>query len=362
MPPRIPYARIVLAWLLAAMLGACASTGAHAPAADASVAVEAPAPDAAITKTEPAADDATPANEVPDAVVAPAPTGTASPADPADADNAGVDASAADTPTRAEDDYAAIYGASDPAANNTPGGRNPLDPWEPFNRRVHHFNNGIDRYIAKPLARAYIKIAPPPVRLGIGNFFSNLGQPLSAVNALLQGRPKQAGQSLARFAVNFTLGALGFFDPATRFGIPNRSEDFGQTLARWGWKRSRYLELPLLGPRTLRDAFGNAVEAPAAPLQQIEEDRVRVFLQGLQLVDLRTNLLAADSMRAGAYDDYTLTRDAWLQRRNYQIDTDDGAHDDTLPSYLDDAPAPEATTPDSTGNPPQDTPAPQPAP
>jgi phospholipid-binding lipoprotein MlaA len=262
--------------------------------------------------------------------------------------------------TQAEDDYAAIYGSD--AGATTANGRNPLDPWEPFNRRVHHFNNGVDRYIAKPLAHAYMKIAPPPVRLGIGNFFSNLGQPVSALNALLQGHPKQAGQSLGRFAVNFTFGVLGFFDPATRLNIPNRSEDFGQTLARWGWKRSRYLELPLLGPRTLRDALGNAAEAPLAPLQQIEEDRVRVFLQGLQLVDLRTNLLSADSFRAGAYDDYALTRDAWLQRRNYQIDTNNGDPDDTLPSYLDTAPAPEATTPDANGatqNPPAE--APQPA-
>lgn len=340
MPPRIPCARIALAWLLAAMLGACASTGARAPAVDASVAVAAATPSDAM-----AANDATPANAGMAAAVAPAPV-DASSASTATPDT-NMPASDAATPTpdateQAEDDYTAIYGAD--TAATTPGGRNPLDPWEPFNRRVHHFNNGIDRYVAKPLARGYMAIAPPPVRLGIGNFFSNLGQPVSAINAILQGRPKQAGQSLARFGVNFTFGVLGFFDPATRIGIPNRSEDFGQTLARWGWTRSRYLELPLLGPRTLRDAFGAAVESPLSPLQQIEEDRVRVFLQGLQLVDLRTNLLAADSMREGAYDDYTLTRDAWLQRRNYQIDENNG-DPQSLPSYLQDGSTPPSAQP-----------------
>jgi phospholipid-binding lipoprotein MlaA len=109
-----------------------------------------------------------------------------------------------------------------------------------------------------------------------------------------------------------------------------------------------------------------AVEAPLAPLQQIEEDRTRVFLQGLQLVDLRTNLLVADSMRAGAYDDYTLTRDAWLQRRNYQIDSNGNDGDAAVPSYLlDDSATPDPTTPDTGGAgttqaPPTDTATPQP--
>jgi phospholipid-binding lipoprotein MlaA len=365
MPPRIPYARIAMAWLLAAMLGACASAGgAHANADAASV----PIASTATTNANAAAVDET-GNPLIIAgararAVAPAATaGDATSDTPVDATNANAPP-ATDATTQAEDDYAAIYG--DDTDTTAPGARNPLDPWEPFNRRVHHFNNGVDRYIAKPLARGYMAITPPPVRLGIGNFFSNLGQPVSAINALLQGHPGQAGQSLARFGVNFTFGVLGFFDPATRIGIPNRSEDFGQTLARWGWKRSRYLELPFLGPRTLRDAIGGAAEAPLSPLGQIEEDRVRVFLQGLQLVDLRTNLFAADSFRNGAYDDYALTRDAWLQRRDYQIDANNGENGDELPSYLQDDPAPDSTTPASTppdprANPQQGTPAPQPA-
>jgi phospholipid-binding lipoprotein MlaA len=348
--------RLIAAALLAAMLTACASAGgARTSVADTSVPVAAsPAPEA--TTAAPANADA--GTTVDDKASLPVAANDAASDNPVDASNATATTDAATT--QAEDDYAAIYGSD--ADATSANGRNPSDPWEPFNRRVHHFNNGVDRYIAKPLARGYMKIAPPPVRLGIGNFFSNLGQPVSALNALLQGHPKQAGQSLARFTVNFTFGVLGFFDPATRFGIANRSEDFGQTLAHWGWKRSRYLELPLLGPRTLRDALGNAAEAPLAPLQQIEEDRVRVFLQGLQLVDLRTNLFAADSFRNGAYDDYALTRDAWLQRRNYQIDSNDNDGDDALPSYLqDDSATPDSTTPDSTSNPPQDTPAPTPA-
>lgn len=361
MRPHASPFRLIAAAFLAAMLTACASAGGARTNVDdhASVPVSA----APVTTVPVVANDTASANAGADTST-PAVAGDAASATPVDATNADAPA-ATDASTQAEDDYAAIYGNDIDAT--TANGRNPADPWEPFNRHVHHFNNGVDRYIAKPLARGYMAIAPPPVRLGIGNFFSNLGQPVSAINALLQGRPKQAGQSLGRFAVNFTVGVLGFFDPATRMGIPNRSEDFGQTLARWGWKRSRYLELPFLGPRTLRDAFGGAVEAPLSPLGQIEEDRVRVFLQGLQLVDLRTNLLAADSFRAGAYDDYALTRDAWLQRRNYQIDTNNSDADAALPTYLQDDSAPDSTTTpaanatDATQSPPAGTSAPQPA-
>lgn len=260
----------------------------------------------------------------------------ASATDPAPADASGI--------APAEQDFATIYGTEppepyDPIADATlpPPAVMPqsYDPWEKFNRRMHRFNNAVDRRVAKPLAQVYTRTVPRPVRLGVGNFFNNLGQPVSALNALLQGKPKQAGQSAGRFLLNSTIGIGGLFDPATRAKLPNRSEDFGQTLAVWGWKTSRYVELPLFGPRTLRDVVGMAADSPLSPLRQIEEDRVRVFLQGLQLVDLRSQLLSTDSFRNGAADDYALVRDAWMQRRNYQIAGDrKGAEDQTLPDYL----------------------------
>ena len=261
------------------------------------------------------------------------------------ADPAAIPHDASNDPSQAERDYAAIYGDPnapyDPVADATlpPPAQLPTsyDPWEPFNRRMHAINNRLDRHIATPLANFYIAVAPRPVRLGVTNFFNNLGQPVSALNALLQGRPKQASQSLARFAVNSTIGLAGFFDPATRFNIPNRSEDFGQTLGRWGWKRSRYLELPLLGPRTVRDMVGMAGDSPLSPYPHIENDKVRVFTQGLQLVDIRTQLKAVDSMREGAVDEYALFRDAWMQRRQYQIFEDgSGDAESDLPDYLKD--------------------------
>ncbi|WP_345777960.1 MlaA family lipoprotein [Lysobacter capsici] len=251
----------------------------------------------------------------------------------------------ADPRTAAERDFDDIYGTSQaydpvadptlPAPANVPGA---YDPWEKYNRKMHRFNMAVDKGIARPLARAYTKVVPRPVRLGVSNFFNNLGQPVSILNALLQGKPKQAAQSLGRFALNSTLGIAGIFDPASDAKLPNRSEDFGQTLGVWGWKRSRYLELPLFGPRTVRDAFGALGDAPLSPLRQVERDRIRIPLQGLQLVDVRAQLLPLDSLREGAEDEYALVRDSWTQRRDYQIfgDRMDKNSDDQLPDYLQD--------------------------
>lgn len=249
-------------------------------------------------------------------------------------------ASTGESPTAAEEDFDALYGA--PATSGDGDGDGPIiagsstyDPWERYNRPMHRLNNAVDRIVARPLARGYVKVVPRPMRLGVSNFFSNLGQPVSAVNALLQGKPGQAAHSMGRFVLNSTLGIVGIFDPATDARLANRSEDFGQTLGVWGWRRSRYVELPLFGPRTLRDVVGMAGDAPLSPLRGVQADRIRIPLQGLQLVDIRSQLLSTDALREGAADDYALLRDAWSQRRQYQIFGDRPSKDDTqLPDYM----------------------------
>ena len=280
--------------------------------------------------------DADPATPAPAAQEQSAPEqSTQEQAQPEAAQPTSTDASAQ---TDAEQAFGDIYGAQEfadpnlPAAAVLPG---TYDPWEGYNRRMHRFNNAVDRRVAKPLARGYVRAVPRPVRLGVSNFFNNLSQPLTMVNSLLQGKPKQAGQAFGRFLLNSTFGVAGLFDPATRANLPQKSEDFGQTLGVWGWKRSRYFELPLFGPRTVRDAFGMAGDAPLSPLRQVEADRIRVPLQGVQLVDVRAQLLSTDSLREGAEDDYALVRDAWSQRRDYQIFGDQrGADGEDLPDYL----------------------------
>ncbi|GAB2518188.1 MlaA family lipoprotein [Lysobacter humi (ex Lee et al. 2017)] len=304
------------------------------PAAPATAAGEVPyAPAAAEGTTTEAAPVGTPPDDTTaepsaDALPSSIPGEAATTPETAQAESALPAADDAGEATAAEDDFQALYGEA--AAGATPA--TVYDPWERYNRQMHRFNNAVDRRVATPLARAYVKAVPRPVRTGVSNFFNNLGQPLSAINALLQGKPKQAAHSLGRFVMNSTVGIAGIFDPATDAKLQNRSEDFGQTLGVWGWKRSRYVELPLFGPRTVRDVVGMAGDAPLSPLRQLEADALRVPLQGLQLVDLRMQLMSTDALREGVEDDYVLVRDAWSQRRAYQIDgeTDDGA----LPDYL----------------------------
>ena len=322
------FPRIAVVVVLAALASACASApraAMQAPPAESVVAGEA-AP-------VPAAETAAVAEAAPVASIDEAPP-SAPPATP-------PSATAQDGETPAEEDFAAIYGQDEynPVADPTlpPGVQMPVsyDPWEKLNRKTHRFNNAVDRTIARPLAKGYVKVVPRPVRLGVSNFFSNLGEPITTLNSLLQGKPRQAAQSFGRFLLNTTVGIGGIFDPASDANLPRKNEDFGQTLGVWGWKRSRYVELPLFGPRTIRDVFGLLGDAPLSPIRQIDEDKIRLGLQGLQLVNVRAQLLSVDALREGAVDEYALFRDSWLQRRNYQISEDRKKSDDeNLPEYL----------------------------
>ena len=326
--------------VLATALTACAGKPARSDAPAASTVVPASTiAEASAATADTATVDAAPATAV---VAAPAPaTPPSAPARSADTDAARA---AAATAPGGDDDFDALYGG----AGNT-GSAAAYDPWEPFNRKVHTFNNAVDRGIARPLATAYTHVVPRFARTGVSNFFSNLRAPVTITNQLLQGRGADAWDSLGRFLMNSTLGIGGLFDPASKAMVPRRNEDFGQTLGAWGWRRSRYVELPFFGPRTVRDVFGLAGDIPLSPIRRIEEDKLRIGLQGLQLVDTRAQLLAIDDLRDTAVDEYSLVRDAWMQRRNYQIENDlrskrDRGHDDAnSPIPVDAMPMPQWT-------------------
>lgn len=237
-----------------------------------------------------------------------------------------------------EADYQALYGDTSGASTDQ-GSLQPWDPWEKFNRKMHAVNNTVDHAMIHPVALTYAHVVPRPLRTGVSNFFRNLGGPANVVNSLLQGKPSQAGGSLFRFLVNSTFGVGGLLDVATKIHIPDRSNDFGRTLAAWGWKNSRYLELPVFGPRTVRDAASMAVDMPLNPLRSSQSLVGQVALRTINVIDIRAQLLSTDAMREGAFDDYRLLRDAWWQRRNYQIQDDRASQGATeLPDYLQTAP------------------------
>ncbi len=197
--------------------------------------------------------------------------------------------------------------------------RSARDPWERMNRTTYKFNDGLDRAVLKPLAKGYVKIAPPPVRTGVTNFFDNLETPVTMVNDLLQWQIKAFFSDTARLVLNTTLGIGGLLDPATRAGLDKNDRDFGQTLGVWGVKSGPYVVLPVLGPSDVRDAGGKLVDTYSNPRNYIQDPWVRWGMWGLRGVDIRSRLLYTDSLVQSAYDPYAFVRNAYLQHRDFRI-------------------------------------------
>jgi phospholipid-binding lipoprotein MlaA len=200
-----------------------------------------------------------------------------------------------------------------------PGERDPRDRFERGNRAVYRFNDALDRHIARPVAKTYVKVLPQPVRAGVGNFFHNLGSTTVIVNQLLQGKGKGFATDTARLVVNSTIGIGGLFDPATNMGLSAGDEDFGQTMGRWGVPPGPYVVLPLLGPFTVRDTFGFGADQFTDPKSYINNFYWAAGLTLADLVRLRAELLATDDVLQRAYDPYAFMRNAYLQRREYQV-------------------------------------------
>jgi len=210
---------------------------------------------------------------------------------------------------------------------STPSGKpDPRDPWERFNRSVFSFNEALDRAIAKPVAKGYVKVTPRVVRTGISNAFSNLDTVPTVINDVLQGKFRQAGHDSARFLMNSTLGLGGLFDPASAAGLDSNDEDLGQTLGKWGVKAGPYLMLPVLGPSSGRDAFSRAADTFLEPVWYLEDDSTRYLIRLGDLLDQRASLLELDAQLERSYDRYAFIRNAWIQRREYQVK--DGNVDD----------------------------------
>jgi phospholipid-binding lipoprotein MlaA len=202
----------------------------------------------------------------------------------------------------------------------TTQGGDPRDPFEGFNRSVFAFNESVDKAVLKPVATGYEKVVPQFVRERVDSFFGNLGDAWSAVNLLLQAKPVPALETGMRFAFNSTLGLGGLFDIASDAGMERRTEDFGQTLGRWGVGSGPYLVLPILGPSTVRDTGALAADFQAAPAAWFQERRDQVGVSVLQVVSTRARLLSATRQIDDiALDKYLLIRDGFLVRRRNQV-------------------------------------------
>lgn len=211
----------------------------------------------------------------------------------------------------------------------------PHDPWEPFNRSVFEFNEGLDTYLLKPVVAGYRFVLPEFVRDGIYNFFSNYSDIYTALQNLLQGKPDYAFSDLMRVVVNTTFGLGGLIDMATPGGLPKHKEDWGQTFGVWGIPSGPYVVLPFFGPSNVRDTFGTAADLESDYLFRLLPDvALRNSLTGLRVVNARnTYYEAGDLLDGAAIDKYSFVRDAYIQRRAYQINEGRDDEEPLMPVY-----------------------------
>jgi len=204
-----------------------------------------------------------------------------------------------------------------------------IDPWESMNRRVFAFNETLDKYLLKPVARGYRFVLPDFAQRGVTNFISNIYEFNDVINSILQGRAEGAAQSSGRFVINTTLGLLGLFDVATPMGIPLQRSDFGQTLAVWGVDTGPFVMLPLLGPRTVRSGVGYFFDTYTSIPALIENREAAWIFWTVEVVDYRVRLLDAEDLITG--DRYIFFRDAYMQSRESFVSG--GVVDDSFSDY-----------------------------
>ncbi len=223
--------------------------------------------------------------------------------------------------------------ASPPAVN--------VDPYEKFNRAMFGFNDKLDHWILRPIAKGYDKITPAPVHKSINNFFDNLDLLMTFPNDFLQAKFAFAAQDFWRFIINSSVGIGGLFDPATHLGVNMRNEDFGLTLAYWsgldGFKPQPYLVIPFLGSSTVRDAFGKIPDSACWPFIYIDPWYLTYAVYAGKVINERANLLPADQLVQQAFDPYIFVRSAYLQTRQNAILKN---WQETHPDYVPPAEAP----------------------
>ncbi len=196
------------------------------------------------------------------------------------------------------------------------------DPLEPINRFMYNFNDATFTHVIRPVAKGYKKVTPKPARLGLHNFFSNLGAPIRFTNCLLQGKGDDAWIEMQRFLVNTSAGFLGLGDPALeKHGLYIVDEDLGQTLATYGVDDGIYLVLPFLGPTTLRDAVGRVGDIFLSPVTYVKPGEVYLGASALRITNtysLHGN--EYEAIKADAIEPYSALKSAYIQYRRNKVE------------------------------------------
>ena len=202
--------------------------------------------------------------------------------------------------------------------------------FEGVSRAMFKFNMALDDAILEPVAKGYNKL-PSTIRTGAGNFTSNIGALLSIPNNLLQGNIKQLGHSVGSFAINTTVGILGFFNPAEKMGLKPHKEDVGQTLGTYGVETGCYFVLPFFGPTTARDSIGLIADTFVDPFAHVTIRENQLLgasgnsldyysVKGTSLVDFRAdNDANFESLQKNSLDLYSSLKSIYLQDRENKI-------------------------------------------
>ena len=194
------------------------------------------------------------------------------------------------------------------------------DPYEGFNRQMFAVNMTLDSYVLKPVAKGYTYV-PSPLRRALRNVIGNLAEPIDFANNGLQGAWSRAGTSATRFLVNSTIGLFGLFDAASSMGLKRKTEDFGQTLARYGVGEGPYLYLPIIGPSPPRDLAGMAVDWAFDPVSYANNATPKaVGIYIIDGIDFRAeNLSVLDEIERSSIDFYASIRSLYRQNRKSEI-------------------------------------------
>lgn len=201
-----------------------------------------------------------------------------------------------------------------------------FDPYEKTNRTVHAFNRGVDRLAFRPASKGYVAIVPAPMVTSFSHFAENLSMPGQMVNALLQGDLKMAGNAFSRFVINSTVGFAGLADPASEFNVPPVDTDFGETLHVWGFDEGAYVELPLYGPSTARDAVGVVVNLFTNPLDYTDPrpaDNLGLYAEVVKRMGDRGRYSdTVDAILYESADSYAQSRSIYIQNRRFDLEGD----------------------------------------
>jgi len=212
----------------------------------------------------------------------------------------------------------------------SPNAKSAEECFEGVSRAIFKFNMTLDDIILEPLAKGYNKL-PSPIRAGTSNFTSNLATLMSIPNNILQGNLKQLGHSVGSFAVNTTVGILGFLNPAEKIGLKPHKEDVGQTLGSYGIGPGCYFVLPILGPTTARDSIGLIADTFVDPFAHITIRENEILgasgnsldyysVKGISAVDFRAdNDKTFESLEKNSIDLYSSLKSIYLQDRENKV-------------------------------------------